>query len=95
MTNSLIQGQPQLIITNNRSSIDKLIHAMGAMNLFTSNAMGAMDPKTQRRVERTVYTPNSKEVTYMLRLQYISHLGSATLMPYGTLRMVEPLVHHH
>jgi hypothetical protein len=46
ITNSLIQGQPQLIITNNRSSMDDLIHAMGAMNLFTSNAMGAMDNNT-------------------------------------------------
>jgi hypothetical protein len=31
----------------------------------------------------------------MLRLQYLNHLGSATFMPYGTLRLVEPLVHHH
>jgi hypothetical protein len=95
MTNSLIQGQPRLITTNNRSSIDNLIHAMGAMNLFTSNAMGAMDHKTQRRAERIVCTPNNKEDPYMLRLQYLNHLGSATLMPYGTLRLVEPLVHHH
>jgi hypothetical protein len=95
ITNSLIQGQPQLIITNNCSSMDDLIHAMGAMNLFTSNAMGAMDPKTQRRVERTVYTPNNKEVTYMLCLQCLNHLGSTTFVPYGTLRLIEPLVHHH
>jgi hypothetical protein len=57
MTNSLIRGQPQLIKTNNCSSIDDLIHAMGAMNLFTSNAMGATDDNTQQRAKRIVYTP--------------------------------------
>jgi hypothetical protein len=31
----------------------------------------------------------------MLCLQCLNHLGSATFMPYGTLRLVEPLVHHH
>jgi hypothetical protein len=31
----------------------------------------------------------------MLRLQYLNHLGSVTLMPYDSLRSTEPLVHHH
>jgi hypothetical protein len=31
----------------------------------------------------------------MLCLQYLNHLGSAMLTPYGNLRLMEPLVHHH
>jgi hypothetical protein len=54
---SLIRGQPQFINTNGRSSIDNLIHAMGALNLFASNTMGAMDDTTQRRAKRTGHAP--------------------------------------
>jgi hypothetical protein len=68
---------------------------MGEMNLFTSNAMGAMDDTTQRRAKRTVYMPTIKAIPYMLHLQYLNHLGSAMLTPYGNLRLMEPLVHHH
>jgi hypothetical protein len=95
ITNSIIQGQPQLTITNNCFSIDNLIHAMGAMNLFTSNAMGATDHNTQQRAKRTVYTPTNKEVPCMLCLQCLNCLGSAMFTPYGSLQLIEPLIHHH
>jgi hypothetical protein len=94
-TTSLIQGQLQLINTNSRSSIDNLIHAMGAMSLFTSNAMGAMDKTTQQHAKQTVCTPTIKSIPYMPFLQNLNHLGSAMLTPYGSLQLIEPLVHHH
>ena len=68
---------------------------MGALNLFTSNTMGAMDNTTQRCAKRTVYTSTTEVIPYMLRLQHPNHLGSVTPMPYGKLRLIEPLVHHH
>jgi hypothetical protein len=75
--------------------MDDLIHAMGALNLFASNTMGAMDDTTQRCAKQTVYTSTIKAIPYMLRLHYLNHLGSAKVTPHGNLRLIEPLVHHH
>jgi hypothetical protein len=65
------------------------------MNLFTSKAMGALDNTTQRCNKQNVYTPTNKEIPYILCLQYLNHLESANLMPYGNLQLIEPLVHCH
>jgi hypothetical protein len=68
---------------------------MGALNLFASNTTGAIDDTTQRCAKRTVYTSLIEATPYMLHLQHLNHLGSAKFTPYGNLRLIEPLVHHH
>jgi len=75
--------------------MDDIIHAMGALNLFASNAMGAMDVVTNTHAKRIVCTPLTKAIPYMLQLQYLNHLGTVSLTPYSNLRLMEPLVHHH
>ena len=89
----LIRSQQHIITTTHRSTMDNLIHAMGALNL--SSTLGALGNTSRQHAKRIVCTPIKTAFPYMLRLQLLNHLGTLTIMPDGHWRILETLVYHH